>query len=143
MCNFMKKILAILVITISFSFGNNNDFEILTSNQWRLIYIMINNPSCNIVVPTDILATMTVHVNEYFGKDGCNIYNGKCSIRNDSIYFENPCRTKIFCPSLRDNVEDNLLFCLMRQSAKYLIIKDTLILTTKQHDIFKYIIMNR
>ncbi len=140
----MKKILTILVVPILFSFGNNNDFEILTSNQWRLIHIMINNPYSNIVLPVDISATLTVNANKCFGSDGCNSFEGKCSIRNDSIYFENIYCNAMFCfDRLRDTVEKKLGNCLLNQSAKYIIIKDTLMLTTKQHDVFKYIIMNK
>ena len=73
----------------------------------------------------------------FYGNSGCNDFGGKCSIKNDSIFFNWPAATAIYCPEI-NWIEDALFDKLMRGKAKYMIDKDTLFLFGKTAYVYRF-----
>jgi heat shock protein HslJ len=132
MRNYALTILGILGFSM-FRIDNNDTIRF---TRWDLINIQTQKDG----ITREVKKTkpyLIIKDSVFYGDSGCNDFGGWCSLSNDSILFNRPVSTMIYCPEIHW-VEDALYNNLMRGKAKYVIHNDTLIFYSKTSDVYRF-----
>ncbi len=129
----MKKALLFLFVLISAACNGQTIYR-----EWTLVKIIDSQANFELVTYPEHKATVTFEDTKYGGSTGINGYAGKVNYSNDSLFFYEVLVTQKGAVNEEKTLVEKYMLECISQKASYIIVQDTLKLTTQRGLVLRF-----